>query len=76
MRMSRPGAGPRLERNTPMKKSEILDLLRDEPEELDVDKFIYTLYVRRQIERGIAAADAGDEVSQEEFEQLSEKWLK
>lgn len=59
-----------------MKKSEILDLLRDEPEELDVDKFIYTLYVRRQIERGIAAADAGDEISAEEFERLTEEWLK
>lgn len=59
-----------------MKKSDVLELLRDMPEELDVDKFIYTLYVRRMIERGMADADAGREISHEEFERLSEEWLK
>ena len=59
-----------------MMKSEVLDLLRDLPEDLDIDKFIYTLYVRRQIELGIAAAEAGEEISHEEFEKLSEEWLK
>ncbi len=59
-----------------MKKSDVLELLRDQPEDLDIDAFLYTLYIRRQIELGIAAADAGDEISQEEFEKLSEEWLK
>jgi hypothetical protein len=59
-----------------MKKSDVLELLRDQPEDLDIDKFLYTLYVRRQIELGIAAADAGDEISHEEFEEMSEGWLK
>ena len=59
-----------------MMKSEVFDLLRDLPEDLDIDKFIYTLYVRRQIELGIAAADAGEEISHEEFDNLSEECLK
>ena len=59
-----------------MMKSEVFDLLRDLPEDLDIDKFIYTLYVRCQFELGIAAADAGEEISHEEFENLSEEWLK
>lgn len=57
-----------------MKKSEVLELLREEPEDLDVDRFIYTLHVRRQIELGRAAADAVNEYSPEKFEQLSVEW--
>lgn len=57
-----------------MKKSEVLEILRDLPEDLDVDTFIYTLYVRRRIEIGIAAADAGDLVPHEEIEREMEQW--
>jgi hypothetical protein len=58
-----------------MKKAEVLKLLDEMPDEIDIEKLMYTLYVRRQIEIGIAAADAGDEISQEEFEKLSDEWL-
>ncbi len=58
-----------------MKKSEILELLRDEPEELDVDKFIYTLYLRRKLELALADAEAGRELSLEEFERLTDEWF-
>lgn len=58
-----------------MKKSDVLELLRDMPEDLDIDKFIYTLFVRRKIEQGLADADAGDEISHEEFVKLSDEWL-
>ena len=58
-----------------MKKTELLELIREMPEELDVDRLTYTLYVRRKIEIGIADADAGKSISQEEFEKLSEEWL-
>jgi|DewCreStandDraft_5_1066085.scaffolds.fasta_scaffold02263_7 hypothetical protein len=58
-----------------MKKSEILDLLRDEPEELDVDKFIYTLYLRRKLELALVDAEAGRELSLEELERLTDEWL-
>ena len=57
-----------------MKKSDVLELLRDESEEVDIDRFIYTLHVRRQIELGLAAADAVQAYSPERFEQLSTEW--
>ena len=57
-----------------MKKRDILELIRDEPEDLDVDRFIYTLYVRRKIEQGLADADAGREVSLEEIDQMIDAW--
>ncbi len=57
-----------------MKKSDVLELLHDQPEDLDIDKFLYTLYVRRQIELGIAAADAEHEFSPEKFEALDREW--
>lgn len=57
-----------------MKKSDLLEFIRDEPEELDIDKLIYTLWVRRRIEIGLAEADAGLEVSMEEIDQMIEAW--
>jgi hypothetical protein len=57
-----------------MRKSDVLDLLRDQPEELDIDRFLYTLHMRRQIELGLAAADAVEEYSPEKFEKLSVEW--
>lgn len=58
-----------------MKKTELLELLRDEPEDLDIDRFLYTLYFRRKMELALADADAGREISQEEFERLTDEWL-
>ncbi len=49
-----------------MKKSDVLELLKDMPEELDAEKLIYTLYVRRKVELGLAALDAGEETPDEE----------
>jgi len=43
-----------------MKKSEIVALLRNEPEDLEVDKFIYALWFRRKIERALAEVDRGE----------------
>ena len=59
-----------------VKKSELLEMIRELPDDVDIDKLIYTLYVRRQIEIGLADADAGRVISHEEFEKLSEEWLK
>ena len=46
-----------------MTKSDVLDILRDMPDEIDVDKLIYTLYSRRKIEVAEADAEAGRESS-------------
>lgn len=58
-----------------MKKHEVLELLRDMPEELDIEKLIYTLYVRRKIELAVAAADDGRVISHDELVRQSEAWL-
>jgi predicted transcriptional regulator len=57
-----------------MRKSDVLDLLRDMPDELDIEKLIYMLYVRRKIELGRAAADAGQVITHEEFVRQSDEW--
>ena len=57
-----------------VKKTEVLDLLNAEPEDLDIDKFIYTLWFRSKLERALAEADAGCEVSLEEIDQMIDEW--
>jgi hypothetical protein len=60
-----------------MKKAVVLDIVEEltNDEEVDIDKLIYTLAFRREIDMGLAAADRGDEISIEEFERQSEQWL-
>ena len=60
-----------------MKKADVLGIVEEltDDEEVDVDKLIYTLAFRREVDKGLAAADSGDEISIEEFEQQSEQWL-
>ena len=55
-----------------MRKSDVLDPLRDMPEELDIEKLNSMLYVRRKIELGRAAADAGETISHEELVRQSD----
>jgi hypothetical protein len=57
-----------------VKKADVIELIRDMPEEIDIQKLIYTLYVRRKIEMGDADAAAGREVTQEEFERHTDAW--
>lgn len=57
-----------------MNKTEILQLLDEQPEDLDADQFIYTLYVRRAIEQGLADVDAGLEVSLDELDRMIDEW--
>jgi hypothetical protein len=58
-----------------MKKTDVLELLKGEPEELDIDKFIYTLWVRRKIERALAEAEKDAGISHEDFVRESDAWL-
>jgi hypothetical protein len=59
-----------------VKKSDVLELIRDMPDEIDIQQLIYVLYVRRKIELGDADAAIGREITQEEFERLTDEWLK
>lgn len=60
-----------------MKKADVLELVEKlaGEETVDVDRLISTLAFRLEVERGIAAADAGDEIPLDQFEALSEQWL-
>ena len=57
-----------------MKKQELLQLLEEQPEELDVDELLYTLYVRRTIELGETSPES-DDLSAEEFAKEIAEWL-
>ncbi len=57
-----------------MKKSDVLELLQEMPEELDVEKLIYTLYLKRKLEIAEADLAAGRMVTHEVVEQEMEAW--
>lgn len=59
-----------------MKKAELLELLREMPEELDIDKLLYTLYVRHQVELALADKAEGRVYTQEQIEHEISSWFK
>ena len=61
-----------------MKKADVIKLMGNIPDDvdIDIDKLMYALYVRRKIEIAEADAEAGRDISQEEFERLTEEWFK
>ena len=58
-----------------MKKSEILELLQDQPEDLDIDKVIYTLWFRRKIDAALREADEDEGIPHEEVMREFDEWL-
>jgi hypothetical protein len=52
-----------------MKKGDVLELLEEMPEDLDVEKLIYTLHLRQKLE--IAEADLAPH---DEVEREMEEW--
>lgn len=59
-----------------MKKSEILELMRDMPEDLDVERLISTLWFRQKIERALREAGEGDGIPHDELVRQSDEWLR
>jgi predicted transcriptional regulator len=59
-----------------MRKSEVLEIVNRlaDDSDVDIDRLIYTLHLRREIDRGLADADAGREVSLEEIDLMIEEW--
>lgn len=55
-----------------MKKSDVLEMMRDLPEEMDIDQFIYSLWLWRKVER--ALADEGEDIPHEEVVRESMSW--
>lgn len=62
-------------RKVALNKHDLLEMIRALPDdEIDIEKLMYTLHMRRQIERGLADVAAGRVVSQEEIEREMEEW--
>jgi hypothetical protein len=57
-----------------VKKSEIIEILEEQPEEVDVEKFIYALWLRRKIEAALVSPE-DDDIPHEEVERMIDEWL-
>lgn len=57
-------------------KDEVVRLVQSLPDDCTIEDIQYHLYVRQKVERGLAAAEAGQTVSQDEAERRVEGWLK
>ena len=58
-----------------MKKQDVLELLRDMPDDIDTDELMYRLYLKQKIEAAEAAAHAGDLLPHAEVVGRSDQWL-
>jgi predicted transcriptional regulator len=56
-------------------KEQMLKIVQDLPDDATVEEAIERLYLLHKIERGIAQADAGQKISQEEVRKRMAKWL-
>lgn len=59
-----------------MKKDDVIELLREMPEDIDADELIYRLYLKQKLETAEAAAEAGDIIPHDEVVRQSDTWLK
>ena len=58
-----------------MKKSDVLALLREMPDDIDTDDLMYRLFMRQKLEAAEAAAATGDIISHDEVMRRSDEWL-
>ena len=56
-------------------KQQIIEAIEDLPEDATFEDALDRLYLLYKIEIGIAQADAGQKVSQEEAEKIVDKWF-
>jgi hypothetical protein len=57
-----------------MKKADVVELLRELPDEIDTEELIYRLYVKEKLDRAEAAVQAGEVVPHAEVIRISETW--
>ena len=56
-------------------KEEILELMKQIPDDLTVDEALERLQLLYDVEQGLQEAERGETVSHEEAKQMIEKWL-
>lgn len=57
-------------------KEQMIELIRGLPEDATIEDAMERLYLLYKVERGIAQADAGQKVSQEEARSRMARWLR
>ena len=57
-----------------MNKREVLELVAALPDDVDVDRLIYTLWLKRKLEKAFALPEE-DDISEEAMERLFDQWL-
>ena len=56
-------------------KEEVIDLLKQLPDDSTLEEIQYHLYVRQKIQKGLRDVDQGKVKNQEEVEDQMKKWL-
>jgi len=56
-------------------KQEVMELLKDLPDDSTLEEIQYHLYVRQKVQRGLKDIEQGKIFSQAEVEKRMEKWL-
>jgi len=56
-------------------KQEVMELLKDLPDDSTLEEIQYHLYVRQKVQIGIKDVEQGNIFSQAEVEKRMEKWL-
>lgn len=56
-------------------KQQILELIKDLPEEVDIDEIMYRLYLRQKLESAEKDVREGQLVSHEEVVKETSKWF-
>jgi len=55
-------------------KKEVIDILSEMPEKIDIEEFMYKLYVLEKIKNGISDSENGRIISSDELEEEINKW--
>ncbi|HEY6136183.1 MAG TPA: hypothetical protein VI670_00295 [Thermoanaerobaculia bacterium] len=58
----------------PVPKDEVRRLLDSLPDEASYEDIQYHIYVQQKIDRGLAASEQGDFISDEEIEHRIQRW--
>ncbi|HEY3998880.1 MAG TPA: hypothetical protein VGO93_08465 [Candidatus Xenobia bacterium] len=56
-------------------KEEIIELVKALPDDCTLEDIQYRLYVHQKIHSGLAAAERGEVISQEDLEKMASEWF-
>jgi len=65
----------RARRKASMKKKEVLELLKQFPDEVNAERLMYGLYLKAKLDQAEAAVQSGDVLSHEEVVKQTQQWF-